>query len=205
MANIGEAFREHLCSILGATWSDKIVAGKVNPMTILYYVTAITFSQEYRVRYSELLRRDFPKIPIISNKDCVEQLVDLGKRVTDILAFEKLTASPSLIKFPVEGNDIVENGFPTYDSSSERVYINKVQFFEGVSQPVWDYEIGGRKPCFEWLKARRKANLSYDQKKQYERIAASISELISLSEQIDETLSRHWKDVSGKLAVGKLI
>jgi hypothetical protein len=72
-----------------------------------------------------------------------------------------------------------------------RVYINKTQYFEGVSSEVWNFHIGGYPVCHKWLKDRKERILSYDDIKHYKRIVAALAETILLMEQIDEVIEDH--------------
>jgi len=44
------------------------------------------------------------------------------------------------VGFPESGSDTVEKVY--YDENSERVWINKEQYFDGISKDVWEYRIG---------------------------------------------------------------
>jgi len=43
----------------------------------------------------------------------------------------------------------------------------------------------------EWLKSRKVRALSYDDSKHYQQIVASLSETITLMEQVDELIDEH--------------
>ncbi len=57
-----------------------------------------------------------------------------------------------------------------------RVYINKDQYFEGVSEEVWEFCVGGYQVCDKWLKDRRGRKLSYDEIKHYQKICVVLGE-----------------------------
>jgi hypothetical protein len=42
-----------------------------------------------------------------------------------------------------------------------RVYINKDQYFEGISPEVWEFPVGGYQILDKWLKDRKGRNLSF--------------------------------------------
>jgi hypothetical protein len=44
-----------------------------------------------------------------------------------------------------------------YDENSEQVWINKGQYFEGISKVVWEYRIGAYQVLAKYLKDRKKA------------------------------------------------
>jgi predicted helicase len=184
--NIGRIFREHLCQVFNKEWSESPSPDKIDPFSILCYVTAITFSKSYRERYSEILRRDFPKIPLIANYECFKELAKLGESVIEALTLTQKTEITT--RFPVEGTNMVEAKYPIYDNSTGRIRINPEQYFEGINEPTWEYQLGGRQILFEWLKERRRKELTYDDKNTFQRIAVSIVNLINISEKIDQLL-----------------
>lgn len=199
--NIGRTFRDHFCRILQREWSDKPEAGKMNPYSVLCYVTAVTFSMDYRLKYSDLLRRDFPRIPIIADKECIERLIELGDQIVKALTLEKVVTSAMDTKFPIEGTNLVGSKFPRYEKESQRVLINGTQYFEGVPESAWEYELGGRRVCAEWLRARRGHPLTFDEKSAYQEMVAAILDLVRLSESVDVVLNKHWNDVAEKAPV----
>jgi hypothetical protein len=72
--------------------------------------------------------------------------------------------------------------------ASGRVYINKDQYFEGVTPEVWDFHIGGYQVCEKWLKDRRGRELSYDDTNHYQKIVVALKETIRLMQEIDATI-----------------
>jgi hypothetical protein len=68
------------------------------------------------------------------------------------------------------------------------VYINKVQYFEGVPVKVWEFKIGGYQVLHKWLKDRRGRALTYDELTHYQRIIVALQKTIGLMTQIDETI-----------------
>ncbi|MCL4436330.1 MAG: N-6 DNA methylase [Thaumarchaeota archaeon] len=189
--NIGTTFREQFCKAINRNWSEKPDAEKIDPFSILCYVVATMFSNNYRTKYSELLRRNYPKIPITANYECFTKLKSLGNQLVDALTLNTGAISLLITKFPVEGPNIVESRFPIYEKDTQRVFINKTQYFEGISDSIWEYQLGGRQVCWEWLKERRGEHLSYDEMMFYQRMIVCIARLIELSEKIDQTLDEY--------------
>ena len=70
-----------------------------------------------------------------------------------------------------------------------RVYINRSQYFAGITPEVWQFRIGGYQPMDKWLKDRRRRALSpYDDLDHYRRMAAAISQTLELMPQIDSAI-----------------
>jgi Type ISP C-terminal specificity domain len=68
------------------------------------------------------------------------------------------------------------------------VFINSVQFFEGVPSAVWEYTIGGYQVAHKWLKDRKDRLLTFDELKTYGNIISALAETIRLQAKIDEAL-----------------
>jgi hypothetical protein len=72
-----------------------------------------------------------------------------------------------------------------------RVYINKEQYFEGVSPEVWNFHVGGYQVCHKWLKDRKGRTLTFEYIQHYQRVVAALGETIELMEQIDRAIEEH--------------
>ena len=69
---------------------------------------------------------------------------------------------------------------------SGNVYINKTQYFDGISEEVWQYQIGGYQVCEKWLKDRKGRELSLDEIQTYCKIVTALSKTIDLQNEIDK-------------------
>lgn len=107
-----------------------------------------------------------------------------GKKLIDLHLLKAPELDPPIARFQGKGNDRVEK--VRYDSQAERVYINTVQFFEGIPDIVWNYQIGGYKVCDKWLKDRKGRALSLEETKYYLRIVTTIKKTAELQTKIDD-------------------
>ena len=80
---------------------------------------------------------------------------------------------------------------PKHDPDGQRVFVAKIDSFNGVSLPVWEFRIGGYQVCHKWLKDRRYRALSKDDIDHYQKIVFAISETIRIMKEIDEVIDRH--------------
>ena len=74
----------------------------------------------------------------------------------------------------------------SYDEKSQRVFINKEQYFEGISKEVWGYRIGAYQVMEKYLKDRKGRKLSLDEINHYMKMAEAIRLTIELQEKIDD-------------------
>ena len=92
-----------------------------------------------------------------------------------------LLKHPSLgetgVGFTESGSDEVEKVY--YDENSERVWINKKQYFDGISKEVWEYRIGAYQVMEKYLKDRKKEKqkLSLEEIEHYMRVAKAIARM----------------------------
>lgn len=162
------------------------------PEDIFHYIYAIFHAPSYRSRYSEFLKTDFPRLPLISDAGLFRSLCDLGRELTALHLMEKYPASAT--GFPIAGDsavDVVRYTEPGQGSAAGRVWINKTQYFEGVPPDVWAFHVGGYQVCQKWLKDRKGRRLSYDDITHYQRICAALGETIRLMAEIDRIIDVH--------------
>ncbi len=157
------------------------------PEDIFHYIYAVFHSPEYRSRYAEFLKIDFPRVPLPKGKALYRKLCKVGEDLVKLHLMEAtiLEDDKKRPEFPVEGNGVVEKGYPKYVAHADRpqkgkVYINKDQYFEGVRPDVWEFHIGGYQVCEKWLKDRRQRKLSYEDISHYEKIVVALGETIRL-------------------------
>lgn len=66
------------------------------------------------------------------------------------------------------------------------ILINKGQYFEGITEEVWQYQIGGYQVCGKWLKDRKGRRLSLEDIKHYCKVVAAIKNAIEIQKEIIE-------------------
>ena len=74
---------------------------------------------------------------------------------------------------------------------SGRVFINREQYFEGVSPETWEFTIGGYRPTEKWLKDRKGRVLSDDDIDHYRQVLAALAGTERLMNEIDELIEQH--------------
>jgi len=160
------------------------------PEDVLGYIYGIFHSPEYRKRYAEFLKIDFPRVPMPPDKDMFVKVCKIGQELVKLhlLEAEILEDEKQWPRFPVQGNSIVEKGYPKYVANADepqkgKVYINKDQYFEGVRLEVWEFYIGGYKVCEKWLKDRKERTLSYDDINHYQKVVVALGETIRLMKE----------------------
>ncbi len=156
------------------------------PEDIFDYAYAIFHSLTYRTRYAEFLKNDFPRLPLTSNKELFKVLVEKGAELVALHLMEAPVLDKLITKYPVTGSNKVEK--VDYDGKTQRVYINKTQYFEGVPSEIWEFHIGGYHVCHKWLKDRKSRILTYDELTHYQKVIVALKETIRLMGEIDSLI-----------------
>ncbi len=155
----------------------------IGPEDLFNYMYAVFHSPTYRQRYAEFIKIDFPRLPLTSDKMLFKQVAKLGKQLVTIHLMEAEIDSDS--SYPIEGNNRVDK----IAYKDEKVYINQTQYFDNVTEAVWQFHIGGYQVSQKWLKDRKGRQLSYDDCNHYLYILAALEQTIRIMAKIDETLS----------------
>jgi len=74
----------------------------------------------------------------------------------------------------------------SYDEKALRVFINKEQYFDGISREVWEYCIGAYRVMEKYLKDRKDRKLSLEEINHYMKVAEAIGSTIQLQSEIDK-------------------
>ena len=154
------------------------------PEEILYYIYAILYSNIYRTKYAEFLKIDFPRIPFAKAYRLFSKMAEYGQRLVELHLLKSTELDLPIAKFQGRGDERVEK--LRYDEKEKRAYINESQYFEGITEEVWQYQIGGYQVCNKWLKDRKKRFLSLDDIKHYCKVVTSLEKTIEVQKAIDD-------------------
>ena len=121
------------------------------PIDLLDYIYAFLHSNNYRVKYKEVLKIDFPRAPYPENRETFQELSKYGASLRALHLMNDISPVMDLANFPIAGTNKIE----PVCYKDEKVFINKRQYFENVPREAWDYYIGGYQPAQKWLKDRK--------------------------------------------------
>ena len=208
IANIDNAFIKEIGSKLGLQYIKKgrgDLDKSLGPEDIFYYIYAILYCPKYRDLYNEQIKIDFPRLPVISNKEIFKQLTLKGNELVNLhlLGENPFDKNKTIFDEPERWKIKIGGEKPAdckdwqvtdvrYEESSNRIYVNSGQYFEGVARKVLEFMIGGYQVCEKWLKDRKKAErcLSLDDLKHYMKVIVAIRETIIVMEDIDKLLPK---------------
>jgi type I restriction-modification system DNA methylase subunit len=139
--------------------------GKPSPEEVLAYIYAVLHSPEYRTRYVEFLKTDFPAVPMTKDRQTFYKYAALGQKLIDLHLLRNVPASPE-IKVSlggVKGDFVLKKTAFANGRLLLGVYasgVNAAITIDGVTGDVYDFEIGSYKPIEKWLKYRVKDGVS---------------------------------------------
>ncbi len=170
---------------------DKHYSHHFEPLEVLGYIYALLYSPNYRKRYEDFLKADYPRILFTNNKDLFRALSLLGIELIGLhvlnqeslnYSFEKLkdpTIGESYYKESHDRNPIIKK--PAYNEPEQRLYINHSAYFRGVSEEIYDYMIGGYGVLDKYLKSHKNEPCDFDH-------VSNIIKIIARTIEIQKTL-----------------
>ena len=205
--NMSSIFTRAMCVALNVSWLEDgngdIAQGTLGPMDVIAYIYGQLHSTNYRSRYDELIRLDFPRVFFVSNLDLFEELRRRGASLLALHLMESPLLDTPLATYDGPAKPHVEK----VSYSDETVWLDKAMTcgFKGVPEDVWNFHIGGYQVCEKWLKDRQARGgkrprpgrvLTEDDIRHYEKIVVALHETIRLMGEIDEVIEQHggWPD-----------
>ena len=164
------------------TFIDSQYDHHYSPEEIFGYIYAVLHAPEYRRRYVEFLRIDFPRIPFPENAGEFETLSRLGWALVQAHLLNDLCHS-GLAEYHGQGDHRVEA--VCYSAEEEAIRINKTQKFKPLPQAVWQFQIGGYQVLDKYLKSRKGRALTLEEIGHVAKVAESLAFTIGQMASID--------------------
>ncbi|MBU3934739.1 N-6 DNA methylase [Patescibacteria group bacterium] len=158
------------------------IAGEVSPEDILDYIYAVLHSPNYREKYKEFLKIDFPRVPYPKNKREFVMLAKMGEELRKMHLMEGAEMDKLITIYPESGNNEVEK----VEYENGKVFINEKQYFGRVPEVAWNFYIGGYQPAQKWLKDRKGRRLTNDEIEHYQKIIVALVGTDKIMKKIDK-------------------
>jgi predicted helicase len=153
------------------------------PEAMFYYIYGVLYANTYRSKYAEFLKIDFPRVPFTKDYNLFLEIGELGKRLVDLHLMQSAELDSPIARLQGSGDCKVER--PDYQREEKRIHINKSQYFEGVEEEVWKYQIGGYQVAEKWLKDRKGRVLSPGDIRHYCRVITALKRTMEIQQYID--------------------
>jgi predicted helicase len=161
------------------------IVGNVSHENIFDYIYAVLHSPNYRNKYKEFLKIDFPRVPYPKDKQTFQKLVTFGTELRKLHLLESPKINQFITTYPIAGSDVIEK--ISYDDG--KVFINARQYFGNVPEIAWNFYIGGYQPAQKWLKDRKGRTLTNSDIEHYQKIIVVLTETDRIMKEIDKNFS----------------
>ena len=173
------------------------------PRDLFGFIYAVLHSESYRIRYMDLLKTDFARVPLITTRSLFCCLAKLGNELAELhlLTSSQLNNYITMI-IRSERFQVVRASY-----SNETVWLDPQNTYglQGVPEEVWNFHIGGYQVCEKWLKDRQAKSgqnprpgriLTEEDINHYQKIVVAIKETIRIMAEVDEVIEEHggWPD-----------
>ncbi|MGX2972777.1 type ISP restriction/modification enzyme [Helicobacter sp. T3_23-1059] len=162
---------------------DKKYGIRFTPEQILGYIYAILYHKDYREKYVDFLKIDFPKVPFVKSKKDFLALSALGCELVD-LHLMRVDLSGESVGEPLfsdlgDKNERIEK--IAYNAESKRLFVNASLYFSNVSAEVWEYKIGGYQVLDKYLKSHKGESIDYTH---FERVIKTLHKSLQIQAKI---------------------
>jgi len=130
--------------------SEQYPNKEINPEEVLGYIYVVLHSPIYREKYQEFLKIDFPRIPFVKDYKKFQKLSKLGSELIELHLMKK-QFNRNIAKFEISGSNDVK--YVKY--KEKRIYLNEKQYFDNISEEIWNFHIGGYQVLDKWLKSKK--------------------------------------------------
>jgi hypothetical protein len=171
----------------------------VTPEGIFHYTYAVFHSPNFRSRYVEFLKVDFPRLPLPGSYGVFRDLGRLGSQLVALHLME----SPKLNHFLTTYTGPRPPEIGRVGWSDDTVWLDAAATkrgqpampgsigFHGVPEAVWNFHIGAYQVCEKWLKDRKGRVLSDDDIAHYQKTVVALAGTMRLMREIDEVIEQH--------------
>ena len=154
--------------------TKRIGGNPLSPLDIFDYVYGVLHAPQYRAKYQEFLKMDFPRLPYPNDKAEFDRYVQRGTRLRKLHLLQDIPAIRTT--FSVLGSNTVE--YVRFVDG--KVFINESQYFGNVPASVWNFFMGGFCPAQKYLKDRKKRVLPFEEIQHYQKVTAVLQETIAI-------------------------
>ncbi|MBX3246106.1 MAG: hypothetical protein KF901_02875 [Myxococcales bacterium] len=187
---------------------NRVAAGHFSPEDVFGYVYAILHSPGYRRRYSDLLRQDYPALPIRPSRDLFLRIVEFGAELlrAHLLSDGFQGAVAVDYKGPVPAPVTKVAKAPQHpDGAPSVLSIGPGAQFVGIPDRAWNWHIGGGQVLRKWLLDRQGRELTREEIDHYCRMVGAVDTTVTVIEQIEEAISQAggWPGAFADVPVGE--
>jgi predicted helicase len=116
---------------------------------IFYYVYAVLHTPQYRAKYEQNLKRDFPRIPYYAD---FQYFSERGKALADLhIGYESATPYPlELVEKTSPKKDYLPKPKLKANKENGEIELDELTLLRGIPSAAWAYKLGNR-TALEWI------------------------------------------------------
>lgn len=184
-ANIATDFAKTLFKKTGIRIKIDESSEGFDMLQLVDYIYGILHSHKYRNANRDLLKLDLPKIPYPHSEEYFLQISQLGCKLRQLHLMKHAVSTNEFILSDTQHNyHIIEK----CSYKDNKLYINKTDYFSGVTKEMWEFYIGGYQPLQKWLKDRKGQQLCSFDMNHYRKMLGIIKETINTMDTIDSLI-----------------
>ena len=180
--------------------SDGLPVG-LTPEDIFFYAYALFHSPDYRSRYAEFLKIEFPRLLLAGNLELFRALTKLGGELVALHLLESKSLDKPLSNYIGNERTVSKVGWTVNyggavwidGKGTAKNFQPGSSCFSPVPESVWNFHIGGYQVCHKWLKDRKGRTLSDKDIDHYQKIVVALSDTIRIMDQIRRGHRRPWR------------
>ena len=168
---------------------DETYGKGILPEQIFGYIYAVLYSETYRRKYSELLKDKFARIPFTNDGKLFKKVSKLGAELMEAHLLKRDIEKP-IGELMGDGTYIVEKIEYVEMENDGKIIINKLQYFNGISNEIWNFKIGGFAVIKKFLEERKSRKLSLIEITRIKTIVNSLDFTIEQMIKIDNLIKK---------------
>ncbi|TKJ25395.1 MAG: hypothetical protein CEE42_07950 [Promethearchaeota archaeon Loki_b31] len=142
----------------------KLLPYDVENREIFNYIYGLLYVPQYRENFKVFLKKDFPRIPFPNDKGTFLEMSELGMKLIELHLLKSKEIRFSDCPYNELANDVENRKLRKiyYDPNEERMYFKKPSvrdpektfWLGGITEEIWNFEIGGKKQLKQWLSTK---------------------------------------------------
>lgn len=151
------------------------------------YVYGVLNSPAYINTYIDLLKIEFPKVPIPNSAAMFRDICSFGEDLRQLHLMENDVENDLNISFEGDGDCCVD----ARKIRGNCLYINKTQYFTNITEELWDFCYGGYHGMQKWFKDRKGLCLKESDIEHVIRVFNIFAKTISIRDELNECLDKY--------------
>ena len=139
-------FKSNLNSTITAKFTN--LDSSITDLDIVDYIYGVLNDKAYTTKYNQFLKSNYPRVPYPVDIHTFNTYKDKGSSLRSIHLDD--STQDTLSTYNATTNKIEKVSF-----SNNKLFFNQSDFFDNISQDMFDFKIGASQPLKNWLEARK--------------------------------------------------